>query len=52
VNIDKDKLSAWTPLKAFNSLSEDYIKLYEMWDDFAGDKALMLSEDVPELIQF
>jgi len=52
MNIDKDKLSAWTPLKAFNSLSKDYIKLYEMWEDFAGDKALMLSEDVPELIQF
>jgi len=52
MSFDQDKLNAWTPLKAFNSLSSDYVKLYELWEDFAGDKALMLSEDVPELIQF
>lgn len=45
-------LNSIVPLKALETATEDYIQLYELWNDFADDKALMLSPDVPELIQF
>lgn len=45
-------LNSILPLQALETATEDYIQLYELWNDFAADKALMLSPDLPELIQF
>lgn len=52
VEMDSNTFSSYLPLKALNLMSEDYIKLYELWNDFGCDKALMLSPLTPELIQF
>ncbi len=45
-------LNSIIPFKALETATEDYIQLYELWNDFAQDKALMLSPDMPEMIQF
>jgi len=52
VEMDANGFNSYLPFKALNLMSEDYLKLYELWDDFAADKALMLSPIVPENIQF
>lgn len=52
MQINADMINSYMPLKALEALSDDYIQVYELWNDFAGDKALMLSPDTPELINF
>lgn len=52
ININLDDMGVFMPLKVYNTINEDYIKLYELWSDFSQDKALMLCPEVPETLQF
>ncbi len=45
-------MNAYTSVKAFDTINMDYIKLYELWNDFGQDKTLMLSPLLPESLQF
>ncbi|MDY0151560.1 MAG: signal peptide peptidase SppA, partial [Candidatus Cloacimonas sp.] len=52
IEMGANPLQAFLPMKALGKMSEDYIQLYELWDDFGSDKALMYCPEVPEDIQF
>ncbi|PKN73166.1 MAG: signal peptide peptidase SppA [Candidatus Cloacimonetes bacterium HGW-Cloacimonetes-3] len=52
VTMSSSPLMKLLPIKALEVMSADYIQLYELWEDFASDKALMLCPYVPETIEF
>jgi len=52
ISINISELNAFAPVKALNAVNSDYIKLYELWNDFGQDKALMLCPILPETLQF
>jgi len=52
VEMEANGLNSSVAVRALKNLSEDYLKLYELWEDYASDKTLMLSPDLPEPIQF
>ena len=52
ISFNISEMNTFTPLKAYNAVNNDYIKLYELWEDYAGDKALMISPELPEILQF
>ncbi|HNX03481.1 MAG TPA: signal peptide peptidase SppA [Candidatus Cloacimonas sp.] len=52
ISVNFSELNAYTPVKAFDTINMDYIKLYELWNDFGQDKTLMLSPLLPESLQF
>jgi len=52
ISVNFGELNAYTPIKALNTVNMDYIKLYELWNDFGQDKTLMLSPLLPESLQF
>lgn len=52
VQMSSNPLMSLMPMKALESISADYLKLYELWQNFSNDQALMLTTEVPEDIQF
>ncbi|MDD4309785.1 MAG: signal peptide peptidase SppA, partial [Candidatus Cloacimonetes bacterium] len=52
MDMSSSPLRSLLPVRALESISEEYINLYELWEDFAGEKALMLTTETPEQIQF
>ena len=52
VTMSSNPLMQFMPIKALESISSDYIQLYELWEDFAADDALMLSPYLPQDIKF
>ncbi|MDD3236372.1 MAG: hypothetical protein PHH43_08625, partial [Candidatus Cloacimonetes bacterium] len=52
IDMSSNPLVKMLPIKALETMSADYIKLYELWDDYSGDGALMLCPFMPETIEF
>lgn len=52
VTMSSNPLMQFMPLKALESVSGEYIKLYELWEDFSGEETLMLSPYLPEDMEF
>ncbi|MDD2229482.1 MAG: signal peptide peptidase SppA [Candidatus Cloacimonetes bacterium] len=52
IDISSNPLTKLLPIKAIEALSSDYIKLYELWDDYSEENALMLCPFVPETVEF
>jgi protease-4 len=52
MDISSNPLMKMLPIKALETISADYIKIYELWEDFGSDKALMLSPYMPETVEF
>lgn len=52
VDMNSSPLLSIVPMKAIEMLSSEYVKLYEMWEDFSQEKALMLSPYAPQDTQF
>ncbi|MFA5484308.1 MAG: signal peptide peptidase SppA [Candidatus Cloacimonadaceae bacterium] len=52
VQLNSNSLMNVLGLEALEAVSEEYIKVFELWQDFAGENALMLSPINPEKQQF
>jgi ClpP class serine protease len=52
VQFDSKPLMSILGMDTLETISEDYIKVFELWQDFAGEDALMLSPINPEEQQF
>lgn len=52
VAMDSDAFNTYLPYSALRELSAEYLQVYELWKDFSEDKALMLSPEIPAVIQF
>lgn len=52
IDMNSDTFNTYLPYSALRELSEEYLQVYELWKDFNDDKALMLSPEIPTVIQF
>lgn len=52
VTMNSNPLLGMLPLSALEALSEDYIKLFELWQDFGSENVLMYAPLASELISF
>jgi hypothetical protein len=52
VSMNSGPLMNVLPIKAMELISSEYMKLYEMWEDFSHEKALMLSPYAPQNTEF
>lgn len=52
VNMKSNPLLGMLPLGALEAISEDYVRLFELWEDFGSENVLMYSPYSSEIISF